>query len=76
MGFAFRLACAQNDILFEILLKAGYPLSARIEPVTLGSQAAFAISDGNPIICLDHAFEGNDQLKTSVGGQISPRPCK
>lgn len=82
---------SQDDILFEILLKAGYPLSARIEPVNLASQSAFAISDGNliiclecpieietlrramardpkpvQVICLDHAFEGNDQLKTNI----------
>jgi adenine-specific DNA-methyltransferase len=82
---------SQDDILFEILLKAGYPLSARVEATTLGSQTALAISEGNliiclecpiqietlrramardpkpvQVICLDHAFEGNDQLKTNI----------
>ena len=82
---------SQDDILFEILLKAGYPLTARVEPITLESQTVFAISDGNliiclespirietlraamardpkpvQVICLDHAFQGNDQLKTNI----------
>lgn len=82
---------SQDDILFEILLKAGYPLTARVEPITLASQTMHAISDGNlivclespihietlraamardpkpvQVICLDHAFVGNDQLKTNI----------
>jgi len=82
---------SQEDILFEILLKAGYPLTADIRQVALAGQTAFSISAGNPIvclesriaaetlraaaelepkpvqvICLDHAFEGNDQLKTNI----------
>ena len=82
---------SQDDILFEILLKAGYPLTARVEPITVASQTVYAISDGNlivclespihietlrgamardpkpvQVICLDHAFQGNDQLKTNI----------
>lgn len=82
---------SQDDILIEILLKAGYPLTARVEPITVASQTVFAISDGNliiclespihietlraamardpkpvQVICLDHAFQGNDQLKTNI----------
>src|SRR5580658_8012242 len=82
---------SQDDILVEILLKAGYPLSARVEPIAAASQTAFSISDGNliiclespiqmetlraamardpkpvQVICLDHAFQGNDQLKTNI----------
>ncbi|MGD1073360.1 MAG: site-specific DNA-methyltransferase, partial [Bryobacteraceae bacterium] len=82
---------SQQDILFEILLKAGYPLTADIQSVALADQSAFSISKGNlvvclesrialetlraaanldpkpiQIICLDHAFEGNDQLKTNI----------
>ena len=82
---------SQDDILIEILLKAGYPLTARVEAIAAASQTVFAISDGNlivclespihmetlraamardpkpvQVICLDHAFEGNDQLKTNI----------
>ena len=82
---------SQEDILFEILLKAGYPLTSDIETVEIGEQRAFSISDGNlvicleapirtetlraiiglrpkpvQVICLDHGFEGNDQVKTNL----------
>lgn len=81
----------QEDVLFEILLKAGYVLTSRIERIGVAGQRAFSISDGNliicleapihaetlrciiglqpkpvQVICLDHAFEGNDQVKTNL----------
>lgn len=81
----------QEDVLFEILLKAGYSLTSGIEQIDVAGQSAFSISEGNLIICLefpihadtlraiiglqpkpvhviclDHAFEGNDQLKTNL----------
>ena len=81
----------QEDILFEILLKAGHPLTSDIQNVKVADQSAFSISAGNlivclesriaietlratanlnpkpvQVICLDHAFEGNDQLKTNI----------
>jgi len=82
---------SQEDILFEILLKAGYPLTSRVEEIAAPEQRVFSISDGNliiclesailtetlraiiglkprpvQVICLDHAFEGNDQVKTNL----------
>jgi adenine-specific DNA-methyltransferase len=82
---------SQEDILIEILLKAGYPLTSRINRIEVAGQHAFSISDGNliiclatpihpetlraiiglqprpiQVICLDHGFEGNDQIKTNL----------
>ena len=76
-------------ILYELMLKAGIPLTARVEKLELGGQEVFSIEDGrlficlaDPItreciramiakkpqmvICLDHAFRGNDQLLTNT----------
>jgi adenine-specific DNA-methyltransferase len=82
---------SQQDILFELLLKAGYSLTAPIREIRVADHGAFSISDGNliiclespiaietlraitalkpkpvQVICLDHAFQGNDQLKTNI----------
>jgi len=89
---------SQQDILFELLLKAGYPLTASISEVGVAEQVAFSISDGNlivclewaiaietlraimdlkpkpvQVICLDHAFQGNDQLKTNIVLEMESR---
>ena len=79
----------QEDILFELLLKAGFELSVGIGSSTLATSTVFAIEDGallicledeiiqelldevvklEPIqfICLDKAFQGNDQLKANA----------
>ena len=76
-------------VLYELMLKAGLPLTARAEKLELGGQEVFSIADGllficlaDPItrdciramiakkpqmvICLDHAFRGNDQLLTNT----------
>lgn len=42
-----------EDILYELLLKAGYPLTARIEKLTLAGKEVFSVSEGALLICLD-----------------------
>ncbi|MEW6698148.1 MAG: site-specific DNA-methyltransferase [Bacillota bacterium] len=77
------------DILCEILLKAGYPLTSKVNKVTAGAQEFYAVDEGllliclekeiqketlqtmrelEPVqvVCLDVAFQGNDQLKTNT----------
>lgn len=44
---------SQEDILFELLLKAGVPLGARIEKVDVAGQSAFDVADGHLLICLE-----------------------
>ncbi|ABO49059.1 DNA methylase N-4/N-6 domain protein [Desulforamulus reducens MI-1] len=79
----------QLDILYEILLKAGYPLTSKVNKVTAGAQEFYSVDEGllliclekeiqketlqammelEPVqvVCLDVAFQGNDQLKTNT----------
>ena len=43
----------QEDILFEILLKSGFPLSTRIEPLTLAGKSVYSIAEGAMLVCLE-----------------------
>ncbi len=42
-----------EDILYELLLKVGYPLTAPIEKLTFVSKEIYSISEGALLICLD-----------------------
>ncbi|MDA8428629.1 MAG: site-specific DNA-methyltransferase [Geobacteraceae bacterium] len=44
---------SQNDILFELLLKAGFPLTAPLEKLTLAEKEVFSVDNGKLLICLD-----------------------
>ena len=82
-------SASQEDLLFELLLKAGFELSVDIESSKIAKSNVFAIEEGallicledeitqelldevvklEPIqfICLDKAFQGNDQLKANA----------
>jgi adenine-specific DNA-methyltransferase len=45
-----------RDILFEILLKSGYPLNARIEEVRVADKAAFSVHGGMLLVCLERSL--------------------
>lgn len=42
-----------EDILFEILLKAGFPLTTEIESIELGGKTVFSIERGALLVCLE-----------------------
>jgi adenine-specific DNA-methyltransferase len=42
-----------EDILYELLLKVGYPLTAPIEKLTVIDKEIYSISEGALLICLD-----------------------
>ena len=42
-----------EDLLFEILLKSGFPPTTPIETLTLASQPVFSIAEGAMLICLE-----------------------
>ena len=48
----------QEDLLFEILLKSGFPLTTSIETLSLAGKAVFSISDGAMLICLEKELTG------------------
>jgi adenine-specific DNA-methyltransferase len=43
----------QEDILFEILIKSGYPLTAPIETLELARKKVFSIAEGSLLVCLE-----------------------
>lgn len=42
-----------EDILYELLLKSGFPLAIKVEKMTLAGKDVFSIEDGAMLICLD-----------------------
>lgn len=42
-----------EDILYEILLKAGFPLTTKIKKLTMSGKQVFSIEDGAMLICLE-----------------------
>jgi adenine-specific DNA-methyltransferase len=43
----------QEDVLYELLLKSGFPLSTKVESVTLAGKTVFSVADGAMLICLE-----------------------
>jgi len=48
-----RSESTPDDIAYEILLKAGFPLSTKVESIKLAGSDLFAIEDGALLICLE-----------------------
>ena len=44
---------SQDDILYEILLKSGFPLTAPVEPLTLAGKQVFSIASSELLVCLE-----------------------
>ena len=44
---------SQEDILFELLLKAGFELTTKIEKVLMAGKAVYSIEGGLMLICLE-----------------------
>jgi adenine-specific DNA-methyltransferase len=42
-----------EDILYELLLKAGFPLTTRVERLEMAGKQVFSVQDGTLLICLD-----------------------
>ncbi|WP_419739825.1 site-specific DNA-methyltransferase [Ruegeria sp.] len=45
-----------EDILYELLLKAGFKLTTKVEKKTMAGKDVYAVSDGAMLICLDKAI--------------------
>jgi adenine-specific DNA-methyltransferase len=45
---------SQEDILFEILLKAGYQLSGEIKKIELAGKNVYSVKEGTMLICLEN----------------------
>ena len=42
-----------EDVLYELLLKAGFPLTTQVRTVEMSGQSVFSIEDGVLLICLE-----------------------
>ncbi len=45
---------SQQDILYELILKAGLPLAAKVEPIEVGGNPVFSVAEGRLLICLEN----------------------
>lgn len=45
-----------EDILYELLLKTGYPLTTPLSTLTLAGKQVFCAAEGKLLICLEHAL--------------------
>ena len=43
----------QDDILYEILLKSGFPLATKVESLTLAGKTVYSIAEGAMLICIE-----------------------
>jgi adenine-specific DNA-methyltransferase len=46
-------ASSAEDVLFELLLKAGFPLTTKVTIVEMAGKQVFSIEDGSLLICLE-----------------------
>lgn len=44
---------SQEDILSELLLKSGFPLSTHVEGIQLAGKQVFSVEDGTMLVCLE-----------------------
>lgn len=44
---------SQEDVLYELLIKSGFPLDTPIEKVTLADKTVFSIGEGMMLVCLE-----------------------
>lgn len=63
-----------EDILYELLLKAGFPLTAPIEKLNLADKEVFSVSEGALLICLDRSLT-LDVIESMVNASPSMILC-
>lgn len=51
-----RSGRSQDDILYELLLKSGFPLTTHVEKLTLEGKTVFSVAGGALLICLERAL--------------------
>jgi adenine-specific DNA-methyltransferase len=51
-----RQGRSDDDLLYELLLKSGFPLTTKVETRTIAGKTVHSIADGLMLICLDRAL--------------------
>jgi adenine-specific DNA-methyltransferase len=44
---------SQEGVLYELLIKSGFPLDTKVEKITLAGKSVFAVADSAMLICLE-----------------------
>lgn len=60
-----------EDLLFELLLKSGYPLTAPVETLTLAGRTVFSVAWGDLLLCLERELS-DDLLRAMAERQPTP----
>jgi adenine-specific DNA-methyltransferase len=78
-------ASTASDVLYELLLKAGFPLTTKVKAIKLASKEVFSIEDGALLICLEKesypigardrgAFPAGERARRSQASALRQRP--
>jgi adenine-specific DNA-methyltransferase len=62
---------SQEEILYEILLKAGFPLTAPVEKIDVAGKEVYAVEEGTLLVCLAESV--NDGL---LRGMVELEPVR
>ena len=60
-----------EDLLFELLLKSGYPLTAPVETLTLAGCTVYSVAGGDLLLCLEPELS-EDLLRAMADRQPTP----
>ena len=63
-----------GDILYEVLLKSGFPLTTSVETKVLAGKTIYAISGGTLVVCLDRAIT-LDLIRSIAGAKPERVVC-
>lgn len=44
---------SEQDMLFELLIKSGFPLTTPVEKLTLGGKTVWSVAEGSMLVCLE-----------------------
>jgi adenine-specific DNA-methyltransferase len=64
----------QQDILFELILKTGLPLSSRIVSIDVAGGTAYSVDDGKLLICLENPVN-RDMLRAMTALKPTQMLC-
>lgn len=64
----------QQDILFELILKTGHPLSSRIVSIDVAGGTAYSIDDGKLLVCLENPVN-RDMLRAMTALKPTQMLC-
>jgi adenine-specific DNA-methyltransferase len=66
-----QLGKTDEAILYEIILKAGFPLTAKIESQIIGQQTVYVVENGALLVCLADPIE-----ESTLRGMLALKPVK